>query len=286
MERPGLVGFGPSETMKATLSLFLGHEVENSVNLTRPGIYVIGRHPEVALRVYDIRASKRHCMLLVTPKQVRLRDFGSLNGTEVDGDVISFKADRQEDTQSAEETMMGPPSDRSLPARPEAVIRDGSVIRLGTSEIKVSVDPAAIDRGTNSGKEEPLNQELGPEAMRVVGVEGKVTFMRPDDTDAGGDVDTAFGKVFTCDITGISPTGIQVGVSGLTRRDYFKLVMRSSVLRGIISAPLLGTPELLRLPGAVKWSDFHPTKADHCTIGFQFEKVPPLTRGALMDLFA
>ena len=52
-----------------------------------PRLY-IGRHSQCAIVVSDRRVSRFHCVLEIQPPVVRLQDFGSLNGTYLDGRLI------------------------------------------------------------------------------------------------------------------------------------------------------------------------------------------------------
>jgi predicted component of type VI protein secretion system len=55
------------------------------------GAYVIGRAPSCAFRIpddVDLKISRRHLMLVVSDSEVRLRDLGSRNGTEVNGKLL------------------------------------------------------------------------------------------------------------------------------------------------------------------------------------------------------
>ena len=48
-----------------------------------PGEHVVGRDPDVEIRLDASTVSRRHAKLVVTPERTVLEDFGSKNGTTV-----------------------------------------------------------------------------------------------------------------------------------------------------------------------------------------------------------
>ena len=50
--------------------------------------FVIGRDPQCQLRPASAAISKRHCAIMVRGGQVFVRDFGSTNGTFVNGELV------------------------------------------------------------------------------------------------------------------------------------------------------------------------------------------------------
>jgi pSer/pThr/pTyr-binding forkhead associated (FHA) protein len=50
--------------------------------------FVIGRDPQCQLRPASAAISKRHCAVMVRGSQVFVRDFGSTNGTFVNGELV------------------------------------------------------------------------------------------------------------------------------------------------------------------------------------------------------
>ena len=78
-----------------------------------PGRYLVGRGDEADIQVCDIAASRRHCLIEINAQgRVRVRDLKSANGTFVDGKEV-----------------------RTAP------LRDGSVLRVGESELTLAVEP-------------------------------------------------------------------------------------------------------------------------------------------------
>ncbi|MGW2698662.1 FHA domain-containing protein [Streptomyces sp. NPDC001340] len=71
--------------------------------------------------------SRHHCMLDVNPPDVRVRDFGSLNGTFVNGTMIG----RRRTGQTPQEVAVG--------RFPEHDLYDGDELRLGDTTFRVDV---------------------------------------------------------------------------------------------------------------------------------------------------
>jgi serine/threonine-protein kinase len=92
---------------------------------------VIGRakdcHPRLPGDEAHKTISRHHCLLDVNPPDVRIRDFGSLNGTYVNGAKIGQRCAGQTPEEGAKEVF------------PEYNLKDGDTIRLGKTELCVSV---------------------------------------------------------------------------------------------------------------------------------------------------
>lgn len=71
--------------------------------------------------------SRHHCLLDINPPDVRIRDFGSLNGTYVNGRKIG----QREQGQTAEEA--------ALNRFPEHDLKDGDEIQLGKMKFRIAV---------------------------------------------------------------------------------------------------------------------------------------------------
>jgi eukaryotic-like serine/threonine-protein kinase len=58
--------------------------------------YIMGRHPDCNLPWPNDdnhkTISRYHCLLDVNPPDIRIRDFGSMNGTAVNGKIIGKRA--------------------------------------------------------------------------------------------------------------------------------------------------------------------------------------------------
>ncbi|WP_344854804.1 protein kinase domain-containing protein [Amycolatopsis ultiminotia] len=78
----------------------------------------------------DDRVSRHHCLLDINPPDVRVRDFGSLNGTFVNGAEIGRRAPGQTPEQAART------------AFPERDLHDGDELRIGRTTVRVTIVPA------------------------------------------------------------------------------------------------------------------------------------------------
>src|SRR5262245_30040306 len=61
-----------------------------------PTLCTIGRAPDCDIRLRGPGISRYHCVLDVAPPSIRIRDWGSLNGTFVNGQRIGQRKTDQE----------------------------------------------------------------------------------------------------------------------------------------------------------------------------------------------
>ena len=92
---------------------------------------IIGRDPECDPQIPDDEAhwiiSRYHCLLDINPPDARVRDFGSLNGTYVNGQKIG----QRDPNQSVEEAVQV--------NYPEHDLKDGDEIQLGQTVFRVGI---------------------------------------------------------------------------------------------------------------------------------------------------
>jgi pSer/pThr/pTyr-binding forkhead associated (FHA) protein len=96
--------------MKLSLVVASGVHAGKAIPVTVPQ-FAIGRDPQCQLRPASPSISKRHCALFVKGKQVLIRDFGSTNGTFVNGTLVEG----------------------------EVPLKDGDEIKVGPLDFKVSI---------------------------------------------------------------------------------------------------------------------------------------------------
>lgn len=84
-------------------------------------------HPRLPLDKDHHTISRHHCLLDINPPDIRVRDFGSLNGTHVNGHVIG-RRDRGET-----------PAEGAQVRFPEHDLKDGDEIRLGKTVLRVRI---------------------------------------------------------------------------------------------------------------------------------------------------
>jgi eukaryotic-like serine/threonine-protein kinase len=103
---------------------------------------VIGRSPDCSPRLPDDTEhrtiSRHHCLLDINPPDLRVRDFGSLNGTYVNGEKIGQRDEH-----------LTPEEAKAL-SYPERDLAAGDTITLGETvfEVRIEVPPACASCGT------------------------------------------------------------------------------------------------------------------------------------------
>jgi pSer/pThr/pTyr-binding forkhead associated (FHA) protein len=100
--------------MKLSLVVANGVHAGKPIPITVPQ-FVIGRDPQCQLRPASPSISKRHCAVLLRGKQVLIRDFGSTNGTFVNGQLVEG----------------------------EVPLKDGDLIKVGPLDFAVSLSMTA-----------------------------------------------------------------------------------------------------------------------------------------------
>jgi hypothetical protein len=154
------------------------------------GLCLIGRSADCALQIpkeKDMKISRRHCLLILDPPHVRIRDLGSRNGTYVNSELLKpgILSDKPE-----EET----PVDR--------VLRDKDIVEIGecvfmvripsapTAEPKIPVLPQIKPQVAHSKphivqaspEPDPLKPAVSPNAVRPV----TVTHLNPPQPTSTG----------------------------------------------------------------------------------------------------
>jgi serine/threonine-protein kinase len=116
---------------KVTLKVVEGKMIGQNFVFVDPDSCIIGRGQDCSPKVPDDpehkTISRHHCLLDINPPDVRIRDFGSLNGTYVNGKKIGQR-----------EKGMTPEEGAKLEF-PEHDLKDGDQIRLGETVFRVSV---------------------------------------------------------------------------------------------------------------------------------------------------
>ena len=105
---------------------------------------VMGRADDCSPQITDRRVSRHHCLLDLNPPDARIRDFGSLNGTFVNGTEIGRRLPGQTPEEGARLVFR------------ERDLADGDEIRLGDTVLRVSVQAApgpAITRCEQCGRD-------------------------------------------------------------------------------------------------------------------------------------
>jgi pSer/pThr/pTyr-binding forkhead associated (FHA) protein len=113
--------------MQVTLAFTDGSFKGRTLDLARPGKYVLGRSSRCDLPLPTthefMEVSRQHCVLEVTPFGLRVRDLGSRNGTFLNGQNIGQR--RGGDTpRTTSETDWHP-------------LEEGDELRLGSTVLRV-----------------------------------------------------------------------------------------------------------------------------------------------------
>ena len=106
-----------------------GKEIGNTYNFDSPCSIYIGRHSDCNIVLSEPTVSRFHCLLDIVPPTINIRDFGSLNGTFVNGILIG----KRNKDQSIEDGQNNPGSIICL--------KSGDKLQFGFEcEIKVQVN--------------------------------------------------------------------------------------------------------------------------------------------------
>ncbi len=139
------------------------------------GLCLIGRSADCALQIpkeKDMKISRRHCLLILDPPHVRIRDLGSRNGTTVNGELLDAGAVLDEpdkmspvdrilktgDVISIGETVMSLEVSSDRPPQVVPASRSGGLPRHApvTKVIKLT-KPSAMKTGTLIPKSQPVS---------------------------------------------------------------------------------------------------------------------------------
>jgi pSer/pThr/pTyr-binding forkhead associated (FHA) protein len=116
---------------QVTLQVFAGALSGQTFTFTEPTVCIVGREERCQLRLPDDEAhqtiSRFHCLLDISPPNIRVRDFGSLNGTYVN----DIKIGQRPAGVSAEEGRKQ--------EYPEYDLQDGDRVRLSETVFQVQI---------------------------------------------------------------------------------------------------------------------------------------------------
>lgn len=126
------------EWMSGTVSLTVvgGPSDGESFAFTERSVTVAGRAedcwPRIVERGARMLVSRHHCLFDINPPDIRVRDFGSLNGTFVN-EVSIGKRDRGQS-----------PEEGARRVFPEQDLRDGDLIKLGETVLRIGIEKPAM----------------------------------------------------------------------------------------------------------------------------------------------
>ncbi|WP_405796087.1 protein kinase domain-containing protein [Streptomyces sp. NBC_01506] len=121
----------PTPTPTVTLTVASGRLDRTAYVFEERTTSVLGRSRECSPRLPDDEhhrtVSRHHCLLDINPPAIRVRDFGSLNGTYVNGRKIGQRAKDETPEEAAAQT------------HPEHDLTDGDEIRIGDTVLRVDI---------------------------------------------------------------------------------------------------------------------------------------------------
>ncbi|WP_218780478.1 protein kinase [Rhodococcus sp. NCIMB 12038] len=115
-----------------TLSLVEGPADQQEYVFSERSTCLVGRSHDCQVRIPSGApdadwVSRHHCLLDINPPDIRVRDFGSLNGTHVNGEEIGRRKDGQT------------PEEGAATAFPERALRHGDQIKMGPTVLRVDL---------------------------------------------------------------------------------------------------------------------------------------------------
>ena len=139
---------------KIIIEITEGVQAGQKYEYTEANRVFIGRQDDCGIVLPEKTVSRYHCILSINPPTVRLQDFGSLNGTYINGKKIGQR-DRDKSWEEAKNEVYQ-----------EFDLHDGDRIRLGKRcELKCSIDQQVISDVTIS------DEDLGPSEEERIKIE-------------------------------------------------------------------------------------------------------------------
>ncbi|HIK11185.1 MAG TPA: FHA domain-containing protein [Oscillatoriaceae cyanobacterium M33_DOE_052] len=136
-------GVRRGETAFVTLTVVAGELEKKEYSFTERATCIIGRAKDCHILIPDSEIhrtiSRYHCLLDINPPQVRVRDFGSLNGTYINGVKIGQRPRYQNPNSSVVEE--GEVANLSFRAM---LLQDGDEIRVGNTVFRVKILPSPL----------------------------------------------------------------------------------------------------------------------------------------------
>jgi len=124
--------------MEVKLVVLSGKHAGTSLPVAGPKFF-IGRAEDCNLRPHSDLVSRHHCVILLEEGLVAVRDFGSKNGTYVNGERV----------------------------RAEQTLKPGDVLKVGDLELKLQAESAQRAGLSVKGEEFDVGEMIGAETRRV-----------------------------------------------------------------------------------------------------------------------
>ena len=83
--------------IKVLFNITKGYSANNIYQYSQKESLIIGRHEDCHININstDYTVSRRHCLIEIAPPLIRVRDFGSKNGTYLNGEKIGQRGEHQ-----------------------------------------------------------------------------------------------------------------------------------------------------------------------------------------------
>ena len=140
---------------KVTLEVRRGNLAGQKFVFDERTMCIIGRAKDCEIKIPKDEnhrtISRHHCLLDINPPDIRVRDFGSLNGTYVNGKKIGQRQNDQK------------PEEAAVSSFPEYDLKDGDNIRLGSTIIRIGIFAPVVC--ANCAAEIPDSQQTDPQRV-------------------------------------------------------------------------------------------------------------------------
>jgi pSer/pThr/pTyr-binding forkhead associated (FHA) protein len=149
---------------RVTLTVVSGKLDERRYVFSERTTCILGRSRDCDPRLpddsHDTTVSRHHCLIDINPPHARIRDFGSRNGTFVNGEKIGQRKPGQT------------PEEAAPIGHPERDLSDGDEIRIGKTVLRVSITGTPMPTLTPPPDEDPrqtADKVAGYEVIRELG---------------------------------------------------------------------------------------------------------------------
>jgi eukaryotic-like serine/threonine-protein kinase len=226
---------------KVTLTIIAGSITGQGFTFETRNTCIIGRandcHPHLPDDRHHCTISRYHCLLDINPPAIRIRDFGSLNGTYINGQLIGQRHPKIT------------PEQRDQMHFPEYDLKAGDEIKLGNTVFRVDIEgidengttqthslSLSSDRQALQAKVQGLVQKVNPEERNLLTIQGYTILKQ---LGQGG-----FGAVY---LARHDETGEEVALKVLLPKIAHNQTIVEMFLREVESTKALEHPNLVKL---------------------------------------